>query len=107
MLDNMKNIRFFFDINENETSSGIVLPENLSKEEKIIISDKFASFLTLLQTGNLMSLILHSIVEGGIINNDKIFTDLIIKKLLQNFLVETEEKPIITPSEAFVFKEKQ
>lgn len=103
----MQNIKITFDINENSVITTFIFPENINKQDKLILSEKTASFLSSLQTGNMMSEVLHSIVEGGIVNDDKNFSDLIIKKLLQYFLVVSEDKPIISPSEAFVFKEKQ
>ena len=103
----MKKIKINFEIDENNSSISFIFPDNLTKEQKLIMSEKTALFLSNLQTGNLMSDILHSIVEGGIISDDKNFSDLIIKKLLQFFIVVSDEKPIVTPSEAFVFKEKQ
>ncbi len=102
----MKNIKIIFDINELETNIVTIFPDNLNKEEKVILSEKTSSFLSMLQTGNLMSTILHSLVEAGIVTENKILSDLIIKKLFQSFSVTHEDKPIITPSEAFVFKEK-
>jgi hypothetical protein len=53
-----------------------------------------------------MTSIIHGIVEGGIISDDKGLSDLIIKKMLSNFLVTSDEKPLVLPSDAFVFKEK-
>lgn len=103
----MKNIKINFDISENDITTITIFPENISDHEKLILSDKFSLFLHNLQSGNLMSNILHSIVEYGIITDNKNFSDLIIKKVIQTLSITTEEKPIITPSEAFVFKEKQ
>lgn len=103
----MKNLKIIFDISSEDISCSFLFPENLSKEDKHSISEKTSLFLTNLQTGQLMSFLLHSIVEGGIVSSDKILSDLIIKKIIHNFITESEEKPIVTPSEAFVFKEKQ
>lgn len=100
------NIKITFEINEHENLCYVYFPDFKNKEEKIILSEKTATFLTNLQTGQLMSLILHSIVEGGILNSDKVISDLIIKKIMQSFLFTSEEKPVVTPSDAFIFKEK-
>lgn len=102
----MKNIKLIFDINCDDIITTFIFPEIVEKEEKSMLSEKTASFLSSLQTGNMMTSILHGIVEGGIISDNKALSDLIIKKMLSNFLVTSEEKPIISPSEAFVFKEK-
>ncbi len=102
----MKNIKLIFDISCDDIITTFIFPEIVEKEEKSMLSEKTASFLSSLQTGNMMTSILHGIVEGGIISDNKALSDLIIKKMLSNFLVTSEEKPIISPSEAFVFKEK-
>lgn len=103
----MKNIKIIFDVNLTDVVTTFIFPEIVDKEEKSMLSEKTASFLSSLQTGNMMTPIIHGVVEGGIISDDRSLSDLIIKKMLSNFLVTSNEKPLILPSEAFVFKEKQ
>lgn len=103
----MEKTKIVFEISNEENNIYFTLPENLNTENKMIASDKIAFFLTALQTGQFMSSIIHSLIENSIINNDKNFSDLIIKKLLNNFYIQEEEKPVISPTEAFLFKEKQ
>lgn len=103
----MSNVKIVFEISKNDNFCYVHFPDNLNNDDKVLLSEKVASFLTNLQTGQLMSFLLHSIVEGGILINDKIISDLIIKKIMQNFLFSSDEKPIISPTDAFVFKEKQ
>jgi hypothetical protein len=102
----MKNIKIIFDVNSSDIITTFVFPEIIDKEEKSVLSEKTASFLSSLQTGGMMTSIIHGVVEGGIISDDKSLSDLIIKKMLSNFLVTSDEKPLVLPSEAFVFKEK-
>lgn len=103
----MQTIKINFEVSENEINMLTIFPDYLNKEEKGILSEKTSSFLSSLQTGNLMSMVLHSIVEAGIITDNKNFSDLIIKKLFQTLSISSEDKPLVSPSEAFVFKEKQ
>jgi hypothetical protein len=103
----MSNIKITFEIDENDLVCSTFIPEYLSKQEQTEYAEKFSNILILLQTGNLMAQIMHSVVESGIISDQKPFSNLIIKKMIEAFNVVSDNKPIITPSEAFVFKEKQ
>ena len=102
----MQNIKLTFELDNEDIICSTIIPEYLTKEEQIKYADKFSTMLILLQTGNLVSQTLHSVVEAGIITEQKAFSDLIIKKLIEAFSVVSDSNPIISPSEAFIFKEK-
>lgn len=99
-------MRISFEINGEDIICSTFIDEDLSTEEQIKIAEKAANALILLQTGNLMSQIMHSIVEAGMITDQKRLSELIIKKMVEAFSVVSESKPIVTPSEAFLFKER-
>ena len=100
-------MRISFELHDEDIICSTFMDEDLSKEEQIKLAEKFANLLILLQTGNLMSQILHSLVEAGMITDQKKLSELIIKKLVEAFSAVSDTKPIVTPSEAFLFKERQ
>lgn len=102
----MNNIKLTIELEDNDLICSTFIPEDLTKQEQTEYADKFSNILVLLQTGNLMSQILHSVVEAGIITEQKPFSNLIIKKMIEAFNVVSDNKPMIAPSEAFLFKEK-
>lgn len=103
----MDNAKIIFELNDEDIICSTLIPEYLSKEEQIKLADKFSNMLILLQTGNLIAQTLHSVIEAGIITQQKSFSDLIVKKIIEASNVISDNKPIVSPSEAFLFKEKE
>lgn len=101
------NIKISIEIIEDELITYVDLPENLNQEQQQIFSHNFAKVIVMMQTGELLPSIFQSIVESGMLTNQKMFSEIIIKKVLDNFNVETDKTPMISPSDAFLFREKQ
>lgn len=104
--DNMTtNAKIYFELVNDEVGSVVKMPENLTSEQQLIFADRMASLIIMIQNGQLLPSILQSIVESGILTDQKFLSELIIKKILENFSIDTEKTPLVSPSEAFLFRD--
>lgn len=101
----MINAKIYFELIDNEISSIVQIPEDLSSEDQMIIADRISTLIGMMQNGSLLPSILQSIVEAGILTEQKALSELIIKKILESFSLDSEKTPLVSPSEAFLFRE--
>ena len=101
------NIKISIEVIDNEISSYVDIPKDLTQEQQHTFALKFASAIFMMQTGEILPSIFQAVASSGILTNQKLFSELIIKKILDGFNVETDNMPMINPSDAFLFREKQ
>jgi Asp-tRNA(Asn)/Glu-tRNA(Gln) amidotransferase B subunit len=101
----MINAKIYFELIDNEINSIIQIPEDLTAEEQMIFADRFSNLIGMIQSGNLFPSIFQSVVEAGILTEQKALSELIIRKILESFSVDSEKIPLVSPSEAFLFRE--
>jgi Asp-tRNA(Asn)/Glu-tRNA(Gln) amidotransferase B subunit len=101
----MINAKIYFELIDNEINSIVQIPEDLTSEEQMVFADRFATLIGMIQSGSLFPSIFQSVVEAGILTEQKALSELIIKKILESFSVDSEKIPLVSPSEAFLFRE--
>lgn len=101
----MINAKIYFELIDNEINSIVQIPEDLTSEEQMIFADRFSALIGMIQSGSLFPSIFQSVVEAGILTEQKALSELIIKKILESFSVDSEKTPLVSPSEAFLFRE--
>jgi|APGre2960657423_1045063.scaffolds.fasta_scaffold05593_6 hypothetical protein len=101
------NIKISIEVIDNEIFSYVDIPKELSQEQQHAFALKFASTVFMMQTGEILPSIFQSVVSSGILTNQKLFSELIIRKILDGFNIDADNMPMINPSDAFLFREKQ
>ena len=101
------NIKISIEVIDNEISSYVDIPKDLTQEQQHAFALKFASTVFMLQTGEILPSIFQSVVSSGILTNQKLFSELIVRKILDGFNIDADNMPMINPSDAFLFGEKQ
>lgn len=110
MSDKLSSITFFLE--NDEVFCKVDLEQTANNNEDIDLSKRLGDFLALLSLGSLSPVITHGIAEYGILSNRKRLTEMILiiwEQSLKNLSgnKEKKERPVITPTEAFLIKEKQ
>ena len=99
--DNMINAKIYFELIDNEINSIVQIPEDLTSEEQMVFADRFATLIGMIQSGSLFPSIFQSVVEAGILTEQKALSELIIKKYLKVFLLILKKFLLFCPVKLF------
>lgn len=109
MSDKLSSITFYLE--NDEVFCKVDLEQTLNNKEDIDLSKRIGDFLALLSLGSLSPVVTHGIAEYGVLSNRKRLTEMILIIWEQSLKTlsgnkEKKEKPVISPTEAFLVKEK-
>lgn len=110
MSDKLSSITFYLD--NDEVYCKVDLEETVNNNEDMDLSKRVGDFLALLNLGTLSPVITHGIAEYGILSNRKRLTEMILITWEQSLRTlsgkkEKKERSVVSPTEAFLIKEKQ
>jgi hypothetical protein len=110
MRENLSSITLYLD--DDEVYCKVNLEKATSSVEINSLSERMGHLLALLSLGSLDPVITHGIAEYGVVSENKKITEKILimwndalKKL--GSPKEKRERAVITPTEAFITREKQ
>lgn len=101
------NAKIYLELNGEDLISIVQLPENLSAQDQMLFSEKLCTIILMMKNGEILPSLIQSIVEAGILTDQKNLSELIIKKIVQSFSLHDNNLPVVLPSEAFLFREKE
>ena len=67
----MINAKIYFELIDNEINSIVQIPEDLTSEEQMIFADRFSNLIGMIQSGSLFPSIFQSVVEAGMLTEQK------------------------------------
>ena len=110
MHENLSSVTLYLD--DEEVYCKVNLEKTTTSLEANSLAERMGHLLALLSLGSLDPVITHGVAEYGVVSQDKKITEKILimwndalKKL--GSPKEKKERAVITPTEAFITREKQ